>query len=87
VRLCVSKAISLSFTIQTNRWFLWDSVRLPTHETCHPGKLLKQVDTTGSTVTLRGKVRTYAERDEAERVAWAAPGVFSVDDLAPLGRH
>lgn len=31
-------------------------------------------------VTLRGKVRTYAEREEAERVAWAAPGVYSVDD-------
>jgi osmotically-inducible protein OsmY len=31
-------------------------------------------------VTLTGNVRNYAERDEADRVAWAAPGVFSVDN-------
>jgi osmotically-inducible protein OsmY len=39
-----------------------------------------EVETTGNKVTLRGKVRNYDERDEAERVAWAAPGVFSVDN-------
>lgn len=39
-----------------------------------------QVELAGSKVTLRGKVRNYAERDEAERVAWAAPGVWSVDN-------
>ena len=39
-----------------------------------------QVTTTGNTVTLRGKVRNYGERDEAERVAWAAPGGCSVDN-------
>ena len=39
-----------------------------------------QVETSGSQVTLRGKVRNYAERDEAERVAWAALGVLSVDN-------
>jgi osmotically-inducible protein OsmY len=39
-----------------------------------------EVETDGNRVTLRGKVRNYAERDEAERVAWAAPGVFSVDN-------
>ena len=37
-----------------------------------------QVETSGSTVTLRGKVRNHAEKDEAERVAWTAPGVESV---------
>jgi osmotically-inducible protein OsmY len=31
-------------------------------------------------VTLTGNVRNYAERDEAERVAWAASGVFSVEN-------
>jgi osmotically-inducible protein OsmY len=32
------------------------------------------------TVILSGHVRSFAERQEAERVAWAAPGVSRVDD-------
>jgi len=39
-----------------------------------------QVETSGHKVTLGGKVRNHAERDEAERIAWAAPGVSSVDN-------
>ena len=39
-----------------------------------------EVETSGNKVTLTGKVRNYAERDEAERVAWAAAGVSSVDN-------
>ena len=39
-----------------------------------------EIETSGSKVTLTGKVRNYTERDEAERVAWAAPGVYSVDN-------
>lgn len=37
-----------------------------------------QVETSGHNVTLRGKVRNYAEHDEAERVAWSTAGVWSV---------
>jgi osmotically-inducible protein OsmY len=39
-----------------------------------------EVETSGNKVTLRGKVRNYAERDEAERVAWSAAGVHAVDN-------
>jgi osmotically-inducible protein OsmY len=43
-----------------------------------------EVETAGSKVTLRGKVANSTERDEAERVAWAAPGVLSVDNQIRL---
>ena len=39
-----------------------------------------QVDAKDSTIVLRGKVRTWAEREEAERAAWGAPGVLAVED-------
>jgi osmotically-inducible protein OsmY len=45
------------------------------------------VETSGGEVILKGKVRSWIERDEAERVAWRAPGVTKVDDrivVSPL---
>lgn len=38
------------------------------------------VETNGSEVILRGTVRSWAERREAERAGWAAPGVTKVDN-------
>jgi osmotically-inducible protein OsmY len=39
-----------------------------------------QVETHGSEVVLKGTVRSWIEREEAERVAWSAPGVIRVED-------
>jgi osmotically-inducible protein OsmY len=44
------------------------------------------VDTSGNTVTLRGHVRTWAERDAVVSAAWMAGSVVQVrDDLAITG--
>jgi osmotically-inducible protein OsmY len=44
-----------------------------------------KVEIEGDKVTLRGTVRSYFEREEAERAAWRAPGVRSVDNRIVIG--
>ncbi len=39
-----------------------------------------QVETTDGKVILKGKVRSWTEREEAEKAAWRAPGVAQVED-------
>jgi len=43
-----------------------------------------QVEVQGSKVTMRGTVRSWTEREAAERAAWAAPGVTAVENLITI---
>lgn len=43
------------------------------------------VEVNGGEVILRGRVRTWAERQEAERAAWQAPGVTKVENRIVVG--
>ena len=51
---------------------------------CCPGDQLDAatigLSVDGNEVELSGKVRTWAERNEAERAAWSVPGVWRVDN-------
>ena len=40
-----------------------------------------RVSVDGTIVTLSGQVRSWHEKKEAERAAWASPGVTRVEDL------
>ena len=43
------------------------------------------VDVVNGTVKLNGKVDSWSEFSEAERIAWAAPGVMAVDNELTVG--
>ncbi|MBM3177779.1 MAG: BON domain-containing protein [Bacteroidetes bacterium] len=39
-----------------------------------------RVEVIGSNVSLKGTVRSWTEKEEAERIAWSSPGVLTVDN-------
>ncbi len=43
-----------------------------------------RVETQDGKITLRGDVRSWSERQEAERTAWSAPGVTQVENLIAI---
>ena len=43
------------------------------------------VETRDGKVTLRGTVRSFVEREDAENAAWSAPGVSEVEDRIVVG--
>ncbi|HXU28599.1 MAG TPA: BON domain-containing protein [Bacteroidia bacterium] len=46
--------------------------------TIDSGKI--NIEVTGNKVTLKGKVSSWTERNDAENVAWNAPGIVTVDN-------
>lgn len=38
------------------------------------------LETSGNKVTLKGEVRSWKERSDAEMAVWSAPGVYRVDN-------
>jgi osmotically-inducible protein OsmY len=42
------------------------------------GKHIQVATNGGGTITLAGRVRSWAEREQAEKVCWSAPGVVAV---------
>ena len=44
-----------------------------------------RVEALDGKVTLKGHVRSWAEREDAKRAAWSAPGVTSVEDQIAVG--
>ena len=46
----------------------------------HEGAEHLHVEANSGTVTLRGEVHSWAQRQDVERAAWGARGVTHVDD-------
>ncbi len=58
-----------------------DRIRDALRRTAEADAAAIEVEATGGKVTLRGRVHSWSERQDAERAAWGAQGVTAVEDL------
>ena len=75
----VSNTISIkSKTIDTKE--IKNKIAAAFHRSATVDSSAITIECTGNKVTLNGRVRSWAERKDAEKIAWASPGVTMVDN-------
>jgi BON domain len=79
---CAASATSWRFGLAWRQWRSRGGEVLRRQAAFDAGRVV--VEASGSEVLLLATVRSWAERQEAERVAWRAPGVTNVDNCLAI---